>query len=464
MKDLSTGNEGRLILKFAIPMLLGNVFQQMYNVVDSIIVGKYIGKEALAAVGTSGPIIFLLISFIIGITMGFTVVVSQYFGAKDIEKVKRAINTMYIFLFFVSLVATGLGILLTDLIFSLINLSPAIIPQAKQFLVIFFAGLIFLFGYNGTSAILRGLGDSKTPLYFLIGSVGLNVVLDLIFVPVFHWGVAGVALATVIAEGTAFIAQIIYLNKYHKVVTFSLSNLTFDRDIFFKSIKIGLPTGFQQTFVAVGMVALYWVVNRFGVDANAAYSAAGRIDMFAAMPAMSFAVALSTFVGQNLGANRPDRVKAGLRATLIMTSGLSLVISIVTVLFGRPLMMMFTSDNVVIEMGQDYLKIIGSFYILFSVMFVINGLLRGAGDTFVPMFISLFALWLVRIPVAYFMSKNPAIGVDGIWWSIPIGWLAGVVLYYWYYTLGRWKTMGVEKYKSQNAKPLTDGHPVEDAT
>jgi putative MATE family efflux protein len=243
------------------------------------------------------------------------------------------------------------------------------------------------------------------------------------------------------------------LNKYHKVVKFSLRNLAFDREIFAKSIKIGLPTGFQQTFVAVGMVALYWVVNRFGVDANAAYSAAGRIDMFAAMPAMSFAVALSTFVGQNLGANRPDRVKAGLKATLIMTSGISLVISLITVLFGRPLMMMFTSDSAVIDMGQDYLKIIGSFYILFSVMFVINGLLRGAGDTFVPMFISLFALWLVRIPVAYFMSNNPAIGVHGIWWSIPIGWFAGMVLYYWYYTTGKWKTKGVVKYKSSQERP-----------
>ncbi len=322
-------------------------------------------------------------------------------------------------------------------------------PPGKIFLNIFFAGLIFLFGYNGTSAILRGLGDSKTPLYFLVGSVGVNIILDLIFVVGFHWGVGSVALATVISEAAAFIVQILYLNRYHKIVKFSIRNLTFDRAIFVKSLKIGLPTGFQQTFVAVGMVALYWVVNRFGVDANAAYSAAGRIDSFAAMPAMSFTVALSTFVGQNLGANRPDRVKAGLKATLIMTSAMSVIISVITVLFGRPLMMMFTSDSVVIEMGQDYLKIIGSFYILFSVMFVINGLLRGAGDTFVPMFISLFSLWLVRIPVAYLLSSNPAFGVDGIWWSIPVGWLSGVILFYWYYRLGRWKTKAVVNVKNQ---------------
>ncbi|MEI7726592.1 MAG: MATE family efflux transporter [Bacteroidota bacterium] len=452
MKDLSYGNEGRLILKFAIPMLLGNVFQQMYNIVDSVVVGKYIGKGALAAVGTSGPIIFLLVSFIIGVTMGFTIVVSQFFGAKQLDNVKKAINTLYIFMFFTSLVVSVGGIMLSGFIFRIIDLDPAIVPDATMFLHIFLSGLIFLFGYNGTSAILRGLGDSKTPLYFLIGSVGLNIILDLIFVPVLHWGVAGVAIATVISEAVAFIAQIIYLNRYHKVVKFSFKNLTFDHDIFIKSIKIGLPTGFQQTFVAAGMVALYWVVNQFGVDANAAYSAAGRIDSFAAMPAMSFAVALSTFVGQNMGANRPDRVKAGLHATLLMTSVISLVISLITVFFGKFMMRMFTDDAVVIEMGGDYLRIIGSFYILFSLMFVINGLLRGAGDTLIPMFISLFSLWIIRIPVAWLLATNPAIGVHGIWWSIPIGWFSGVILYYVYYRMGYWKKKAVVKYSSTEEK------------
>jgi len=443
MKDLSYGNEGKLIIRFAIPMLLGNIFQQLYNVVDSVVVGKFIGKEALAAVGTSAPIIFLLVAFMIGVTMGFTIVVSQYFGAKEIDNVKKTINTMYVFLFFTSLVVSLIGILLSEFIFRVIDLPPLIIPQAKLFLTIFFAGLIFLFGYNGTSAILRGLGDSKTPLYFLIGSVGLNIVLDLIFVPVFHWGVGGVAVATVISQGAAFISQIIYLNKYHKIVRFSLKDLNFDRIIFSKCIRIGLPTGFQQTFVAVGMVALYWIVNQFGIDANAAYSAAGRIDGFAIMPAMSFAVALSTFVGQNLGANRPDRVKTGFRATLIMISLMTLVISGIVVFMGRFLMKLFTNDPAVIEIGQQYLMVIGASYILFSTMFIINGLLRGAGDTLIPMFISLFSLWVIRIPVAYFLSKDPDIGLKGVWWSIPVGWFAGVVLYYLYYLSGRWKTKAV---------------------
>ena len=403
----------------------------------------------LAAVGTSGPVIFLLISFMIGITMGFTIVISQYFGAKEMTKVQKAINTMYIFLFFISILLTIVGILISRYIFIIINLAPEIIPQAQLFLNIFFAGLVFLFGYNGTSAILRGLGDSKTPLYFLIGSVVANIGLDLIFVLVLHWGVAGVAYATVISEALAFIIQIIYLNKYHKIVKFTFRSLGFDYSIFLKSIRIGMPTGLQQTFVAFGMVALYWVVNRFGIDANAAYSVAGRIDNFAAMPAMSFSIALSTFVGQNMGANKPERVKTGLRATFLMTSTVTLIMSAFILFFARGLMRMFTNDLAVIALGRSYLVVIGIFYILFSSMFVFTGALRGAGDTLIPMFISLISLWIIRIPVAYLLSNIPSVGVRGIWWAIPIGWFFGLIIYYFYYRSGRWKKKAVVKYDSE---------------
>ncbi len=433
-------------------MLLGNVFQQMYNVVDSMVVGRFIGKDALAAVGTSFPLIFMLISFVIGITMGFTIIVSQYFGAKEMDNVKKSINTLYVFLFFASIVLTALGVVSAEPVFRMIDLDPSIIPQAKRFMIIYFAGMIFLFGYNGTSAILRGLGDSRTPLYFLIGSVVLNILLDLLFVLVFHWGVGGVATATVLSEAFAFFAQIVYLNKYHKVVRFSIKDLKFDRTIFRKGIRIGLPTGFQQTFVAAGMLGLYWIVNRFGVDANAAYSTAGRIDSFAAMPAMSFSAALSTFVGQNLGANRPDRVKKGLWKTFLMSGAIAVGISVITVFFGHYLMRMFTTDTRVIELGKQYLLIIGSSYLIFSAMFTINGLLRGAGDTLVPMFISLFSLWIIRIPVAYLLSSIPTIGIIGVFWSIPIGWASGTILYYLYFLSGRWKTKGVVRYTDNGDK------------
>lgn len=452
MKDLSQGNEGKLIFRFAMPMLLGNVFQQMYNVVDTVIVGKFIGNEALAAVGTSFPIIFMLISFIIGITMGFTIILSQYFGAREMDKVQRAISTLYIFIFFASIVVSLTGILLSGWIFHLIDLPEQIIPDAKLFLIIYFSGLIFVFGYNGTSAILRGLGDSKTPLYFLIGSVILNILLDLLFVIGFGWGIEGVAFATVISQAGAFLSQILYLNRYHSFLKFSFRALRFDRTIFLQGIRIGLPTGFQQTFVATGMLALYWIVNQYGVVANAAYSTAGRIDSFAGMPAMSFSAALSTFVGQNLGANRPDRINKGLRDTLMMTAGFTLIISLVTVFFGRYLMMMFTDDPEVVELGRQYLVVIGSFYILFTTMFVFTGILRGAGDTFIPMLFTLLSLWLFRVPVAYLLSSVPSIGLHGVFWSIPIGWASGVVLSGLYYLSGKWKNKAVVKYNERGER------------
>jgi len=433
-------------------MLVGNVFQQLYNVVDSVIVGKFIGKAALAAVGTSFPIIFMLISFIIGITMGFTVVVSQYFGARDMDQVKKAINTLYIFLFFASLLLSVAGILLSGTIFRMIGLSPSVIPQAKLFLDIYLAGIIFLFGFNGTSAILRGLGDSRTPLYFLIISVVVNIILDIIFIVGFGWGVGSAAFATIISEAGAFFTLVLYLNRYHKVVRFSFTDLKFDKEIFRKSIRIGLPTGFQQTFVALGMLALYGIVNRFGLDTNAAFSVAARIDNFAAMPAMSFAIALSTFVGQNLGANKPERVKRGFHTTLFMTTIITLITSLVTVFFGEFLMKMFTDDPQVIEIGKKYLVIVGAFYILFSSMFIVGGVMRGAGDTLIPMFITLFALWVIRIPLAYLLSQQSWLGVYGIWWSIPIGWATGLMLSYLYYLSGRWKKKAVVKYDREGLR------------
>ena len=213
MKDLTTGKEGSLILKFALPMLLGNVFQQLYNIVDSIIVGNFIGKEALAAVGASFPIIFAFLSLIIGIVSGSTIVISQYFGAKDIEKVKRAIDTLFIFLFFASIIISIVGIIFSEDIFRMLKLPEEIIPQATTYFNIFIGGVIVSFGFNGTSAILRGLGDSKTPLYFLIVSTFFNIGFDLLFVLVFKWGIAGVAIATVLAQGGAFLTAIIYLNR-----------------------------------------------------------------------------------------------------------------------------------------------------------------------------------------------------------------------------------------------------------
>ncbi|MEZ5084398.1 MAG: MATE family efflux transporter [Bacteroidales bacterium] len=446
MKDLTTGNESKLILQFVAPMLLGNVFQQMYNIVDSIIIGNYIGKEALAAVGASFPIIFALISMIIGFATGATIMIAQYFGARQMDNVKKTIDTMYIVMFVASIILSALGLVFSESIFRLIQLPEDVMPHATLYMNIYVSGLIFFFGFNGTAAILRGLGDSKTPLYFMIISTLMNVGLDLLFVIVFKWGVAGVAVATILSQGGAFITSIIYLNKTHKVVNLTIFKLHFDRAIFKKSLQIGLPTGFQQTFVSIGLIAIVWIVNLHGTDVIAAFSIAIRIDSLASLPAMNFAAALATFVGQNLGANKAERVKKGLIATFVMTSIVSVSISLLAIFFSHYLMGAFTQDPNVIDIGSKYLIIVSSFYIVFSTMFVLNGVMRGAGDTLIPMFITLIALWAVRIPASYFLSQN--MGETGIWWAIPIGWFLGMILSYLYYLTGRWKRKAIIKYEN----------------
>ncbi|RXQ96137.1 MATE family efflux transporter [Ancylomarina salipaludis] len=444
MKDFTTGNVARHIFNFTLPMLLGNVFQQLYNIVDSIIVGKVLGKEALASVGASFPIIFTLIALLIGIGSGFSIVISQFYGAKDIDRVKRSIDTMYIFLFVAGFIISILSIIFSEDLFKLLQLPEELMPQATIYLNIYMAGMILFFGFNGTSSVLRGLGDSKTPLYFLILASILNIVFDMLFVMVFKWGIGGAAWATVLAQGIAFIAALLYLNRSHKIMKFALTKLRFDKELFYKSLKIGLPSGLQHTFVAMGMMALLGIVNTFGTDVIAAYTAAGRIDSLAMMPAMNFSQAVAAFVGQNLGANKIDRVRKGFKATFIMSNIFCLAMTALIVIFGGDLMRLFTTDQQVIEIGQNYLIIVSSFYLIFSSMFTIHGVLRGAGDTLIPMFITLFSLWIIRIPAAYFLSSK--IGEDGIWWSIPMGWVIGMSFSYFYYRTGKWKTKAVVKY------------------
>lgn len=449
MKDLTTGNEGKLIFRFAMPMLAGNVFQQLYNVVDSIVVGRIIGKQALAAVGANFPFIFALISFVVGITIGATVVISQYFGAKKNDLVKKAIDTIYIFLFFASILVTGLGIFLSKYIFQLIDLPADVLPQAVSYFNVYAVGFIFFFGFAGTSSILRGLGDSKTPFYFLAFSTLINIGLDLLFVWGLHWGIKGAAAATVISQAVAFFAIILYLNRYHQFVDFRPKTMKFDKEVFKKSLKIGLPTGFQQTFVSLGFLGLYRIVNMFGTSTIAAYSVAIRIGSFASMPAMNFSSALSTFVGQNIGAGKMERIHKGLKITLLMANSVAIVISALAIIFAEPLMAVFTPDAGVIAIGKQYLLIVPFFYVLFATLFSLNGVMRGAGDTLIPMFVTLISLWVVRIPVSYWLSLK--FGTVGIWWGIPIAWAVGLTLAFIYYKSGRWKKKAIVKHP-QNVK------------
>jgi putative MATE family efflux protein len=444
MQDLTTGKEGKLIFQFAAPMLLGNIFQQLFSVVDSVVVGNFIGKEALAAVGASFPVIFMMISMIIGIVMGTTVVISQYFGAKDFAKVKRAIDTMYIFSTIAGIITTVAGLILAEPLLRLLGTPVEIMPQALQYLRIYFSGIIIFFGYNGTSAVLRGLGDSKTPLYFLIIATIANIILVLLFVAVFKWGIAGAAYATLLANGIAFGLAIYWLNKTHKLIRIAITGLNFDREIFRQSIRIGLPTGIQQTLVAIGGMALLSIVNTFGTNVLAGYSVASRLDNLAMIPAMSFSQALSTFVGQNIGAKKIERIRTGLISTIKMSGIVTIVTTLFIVFCGHILMSLFTKDSEVIRLGDQYLTIVSSFYILFTLMFIYTGIMRGAGDTLIPMFFSLISLWLIRIPLAWFLSRK--LGAEGIWWAIPAGWFIGLSLSFIYYKTGRWKRKTVVKY------------------
>lgn len=437
MKDFTKGSEARHIIYFAIPILLSSLFQQLYNIVDSVFIGHYVGKEGLAAVGASFPVIFAVISFVIGIGSGTTVVISQYFGAKNFQGVKRAIDTLYIFMFFASIVLSIVGVLFAKDIFNLIGLPQDVVPQAVTYLKIYMSGNVMFFGFAGTNAILRGLGDSKTPLYFTIISTIINIFLDWFFIGVMGWGVAGAAWATIIAQGGAFVTGIIYLNRTHDLLTLYIKKLKFDTVIFKKSLRIGLPTGFQQTFVAFGMIALFGIVNPFGTDTVAAYSIAMRIDSIPAMLAMAFSAAIAPFVGQNIGANRPERARVGFWATILMSSVLTIIITVVYVIFPEIIVKAFTTDAAVIEIGVEYLHIVAPFYIIFSIMFVINGTLRGAGATIIPMFITLFSLWIIRIPASYLMANE--LGRIGVWWGVPIGWTFGMGLAFIYYLTGKWK-------------------------
>lgn len=427
-------------------MLFGNVFQQLYNVVDSIIVGKVLGDQALAAVGANFPFIFALISFVVGIAIGATVIIAQYYGAKQMENVKRTIDTLYIFMFFASIILTIIGILIAKYVFRLIDLPDEVTPMAIDYFKVYAVGFIFFFGFQGTSAILRGLGDSKTPVYFLIISTIMNIILDILFVVVLDLGIMGVAAATVIAQAGAFFTIVWYLNKYHTFMDFSPMKMKFDVDIFKKSLRIGLPSGIQQTFVALGFLALYRIVNIFGVPTIAAYSIAMRIDSFAVMPAMNFSAAISTFVGQNIGANKFSRIGRGLKSTLIMINLISITITLISVIFAGPLIRLFTDSPEVVEIGKQYIYIVTPFYIVFATMFIFNGVLRGAGATFIPMVITILALWAIRVPISWILSLE--IGSNGIWWGIPIAWAFGVTCSIIYYFTGKWKKKAVVKHNS----------------
>ncbi|CEQ21427.1 drug/sodium antiporter [[Clostridium] sordellii] len=448
MKDLTVGKESKCIFNFALPMLIGSLFQQLYNTADSIIVGRFVGKSAMAAVSGANPIMFLLTSFLMGITLGFSILISQYYGSKNMEKVKSAIDTTYLFIFIASFFITFIGVFFSGKILEIMNTPSEIFDLSKGYLIIIFTGTLFSTGYNSICAILRGLGDSTNPLYFLIIATILNIILDIVFIIYFNMGVNGVALATIIAQAVAFIFSVLYLNRKHEVLKIKIRNLKYDLEIFKTGLKLGLPSAIQQTLFSIGNITLQSLVNSYGTSAMAAFGAGSKIETFISLPIMNLGSAVSTFVAQNIGANKVDRVKKGVKSSINMSLSISLFVIIIFFLFKENLIKLFNTDPEVVSIGCRYLLTIGPFFFLIGTSFMLTSAIRGAGASMFAMISSMISLWIARIPASYLLSSF--YGVNGIWMGIPIGWCVGLIVTGIYYKKGYWQNKAVVNINSKN--------------
>lgn len=439
--DMTTGNPAKLICLFALPLLAGNVLQQLYNMVDSIVVGNFVGDAALAAVGTGFPVIFMLVSLFMGLGAGATVMISQFYGAGDKENLRKTIGTIYNAMLAGAVPLTAAGVLLAGPLLRLMNVPADAYDMARVYVMVVFAGVVGNMGYNVNSGILQGLGNSKTPLLFLAIACVINIVLDLLFVAVFGWGVAGVALATIIAQFSSWIFGIFYINKHYPELAVRPFQWNFDKGLFLRALKLGVPSGIQQALFSIGVMVLQTLINRYDTAFIAGFQAANKLDTFGFMPVQSFGIAVTTYVGQNIGAGKMERVNKGLRSALAMSVAVNVAVAILFVPLGPFCMRLFTQDPAVIAAGCAYLGRIMPFYAVFSIMFILNAVMRGAGETVIPMISSLVSLWAARIPVAYFLADR--FGRDNLFYCYVIGWLAGILISGAYYLSGRWKNKSI---------------------
>lgn len=441
--DLTHGPVWKVIVRFALPLLIGNLLQQLYNITDSIIVGQFLGKEALAAVSASFFIYYFIISLVIGVGSGTSVVVSQFFGAKQYDKVQRAFSSFFIFMLVAGIALSIAGIIFAEPIFRLTNTPEEVIPDAVAYFRIYIGGTFLFVTFNSIISILRGVGESVRPMIFIFITTVLNIVLDLLFIVGFGWGIEGAARATVIAQGIGMCVALGYVNNTHPLLSIKKQDLLFDMKLFKEGLKIGLPTSVQQCAIALGLIALLGIVNGFGTDTLTAYGAAGKIDTIITQAVLTLSGALAAFCGQNIGAGRFDRVRKGLRFTMLVNVIFSVVTFTAIYFFGEEMMRAFTNDLAVIAIGKEYLLIIGGFFIVHGALNIYNGALRGAGDTIFTMVTSLLCLWLIRIPLAYQLSAW--YGRQGIWWAIGISIGIGLVITYIYYKTDIWKKRCVVK-------------------
>jgi len=419
-RDLTQGKIGKSILLFSIPMILGNLLQQLYNIVDTYIVGKYISSNALAAVGSSYTLMTFLTSIIIGLCMGSGILFSMYFGAKKYEKMKISFFVSFVSIGILSVVLEMICFLLLNHILVWLQIPQIIYNQTYKYLQIIFIGIIFTFIYNYFAAMLRALGNSKIPLIFLGIATIVNIVLDIVFVLYIHLGVAGAAYATIISQAISAFGLAFYVILLKKEILPQRKHYIFDQQIFKKLKDYSLMTCLQQGIMNFGILMIQGLVNSFGIAVMSAFSAAVKIDSFAYMPVQDFGNAFSTFVAQNKGANEEKRIQDGLKIASLMALVFCIFISLGVCIFSKELMMLFVSKMNIIKIGMTYLRVEGSFYIGIGCLFLLYGYYRGVGKMKMSLILTIVSLG-TRVILAYLLA--PLFGVEMIWWAIVIGWI-----------------------------------------
>lgn len=434
---MTSGNIYKLLCGFAIPIFLSQVFQQLYNTADAFIVGRFLGTEALAAVSSSGTLIFLLTSFFIGLTMGAGVVISRAFGAGDYDRVSRAIHTNIAVGIVCGVILTVGGVLLTPTFLKWMNTDPDVLPEAVEYFRFYFLGALAMILYNVCKSIMNALGDSKRPLYYLIFSSVLNIVLDVLFIGLFKWGVWAAAAATVISQAMSLVLCLIHLLKKGNIYTVEIRKIRFHKDVLIEILRYGLPSGVQNSVIGLANVILQSQINSFGKLAMAAYGSYVKIEGFVFLPVTSFNMAITTFISQNLGAQKYDRAKKAAIFSILAAVISAELIGVVVYVFAPQLIGMFDSTAGVVELGVKQARIEALFYCLLAFSHSIAAICRGAGKAFVPMIIML-SVWCV-FRIFYIMLMMKLFGqIHLIYWAYPVTWSISAVIYLFYYLFSDW--------------------------
>lgn len=433
-RDLTKGNVTKSMLLFAGPMIMGNLLQQLYNVADTFIVGKYIGPEALAAVGSSFTLMTFLTSIVLGLCMGSGVVFSMLFGAGKEEKLKSSFLMSFLFIGIVTAILNISVISFINPLLRILQIPTEIITETRSYLQVIFYGILFTFFYNYFASLLRSIGNSFIPLVFLAISALLNIVLDLLFIITFDMGVAGAAWATIIAQGVSAVCVTLYCYLKLEVIRLKRSDLHLDFAVLREISQYSVLTCVQQSIMNFGILMIQGLVNSFGVAVMAAFSAAVKIDSFAYMPVQDFGNAFSTFIAQNYGAEKKERIQKGVRSAIKVTLLFCIIISLGVFLFARPLMSIFIKPEEVeiVSIGVTYLRIEGAFYCGIGCLFLLYGFFRGIGKPGISVILTIVSLG-TRVFLAYLLASVPTIGVVGIWWAIPIGWILADIIGFVYY-------------------------------